>query len=132
MPRRKIREYTAKNLIRNNITRFNPKFDYRSYPLHLVTYDSNFRKLKHDFPELTHVPLVAKPDMLFGKRGKHNLVVLNRTMDEVLSEIKSKLNTEIKIGSRSGLLTHFLVEKFIPHEEEYYFSISSERKGLHS
>ena len=33
------------------------------------------------------------------------------------------------MGGCKGLVTHFIVEPFVPHEEEYYLSITSQRLG---
>lgn len=43
--------------------------------------------------------------------------------------VTKRLGEEVTIGAVKGKLTHFLVEKFLPHKEEYYLSIVSARQG---
>ena len=69
--------------------------------------------------------------MLFGKRGKNNLVLFKDqkpgdvSLDKAASWIdeKTKCETTLLTGQH-GTLTHFIVEPFTPHsqEEEYYIS----------
>jgi hypothetical protein len=61
--------------------------------------------------------------------GKHNLVVLNKSFDEILAEVAKRLGDVVNIGGVSGALTHFVIEEFLPHEEEYYISVTSTREG---
>ncbi|MFX1380527.1 MAG: ATP citrate lyase citrate-binding domain-containing protein, partial [Promethearchaeota archaeon] len=71
--------------------------------------------------------VVVKPDQLFGKRGKAKLILLDAVFNEVKKFCKENLNKEFTIGNVKGQLTRLLVEPFIPHEKEYYVSITSER-----
>ncbi|MBU1240192.1 ATPase, partial [Myxococcota bacterium] len=57
----------------------------------------------------------------------NNLLKLDATWEEAKAWIKEKMAGETTIGSISGKLTHFLVEPFIPHKEEYYIAIRSFR-----
>ncbi|KAL5666480.1 hypothetical protein ACJX0J_026588, partial [Zea mays] len=56
----------------------------------------------------------ARPDMLFGKPEKSDLVALNLDFDQVKEFIKERLG----------------IEPFVPHDQEYYLSIISERLGI--
>eukprot|EP00871_Galdieria_phlegrea_P000481 jgi/Galph1/1433/GphlegSOOS_G122.1 len=51
--------------------------------------------------------LVVKPDMLFGKRGKSNLVKLDLSLTEASSFIESHLGTELEIEGVKGRLNCF-------------------------
>jgi ATP-citrate lyase beta-subunit len=85
--------------------------------------------------------LVAKPDMLFGKRGKNDLVLFKDakpgdvTLEKAVSWIDEKSSSKQSVyfsfdgdtpaGEPSvDMLTHFIVEPFTPHSqaEEYYIS----------
>ncbi len=89
---------------------------------------------QHGFEWLKQEPLVAKPDMLFGKRGKNDLVLFKTnkpgdvTLDEAAKWIDEKMshNTTLLSGQH-GMLTHFVVEPFTPHtqEQEYYISATT-------
>jgi len=70
---------------------------------------------------------VVKPDMLFGKRGKNNLVLLNATFQEAQRFIAERLNKSVSIGGLQGEVTHFIIEPFVPHHDEYYLSITCDR-----
>ncbi|XP_066386008.1 ATP-citrate synthase alpha chain protein 3-like [Miscanthus floridulus] len=73
--------------------------------------------------------LVVKPDMLFGKRGKSGLVALNLDLAQVRQFVKERLGVEVEMGGCKAPITTFIVEPFVPHDQEYYLSIGSERLG---
>jgi succinyl-CoA synthetase beta subunit len=72
---------------------------------------------------------VAKPDQLFGKRGKHGLLYVNKNLAEVKEWIGARMNVQTDVGKISDTLTHFLIEPFVPHDEEYYVAIKSTVTG---
>jgi len=127
MARRKIREYDSKRLIAANLAQMSggkAKYDFRCVQ---ISPDTDVEKLPEKNPWLGKARLVAKPDMLFGKRGKSNLLLLDASWDDVKRFVKERMNKEVEVGKIKGVVTHFIVEPFIPHKEEYYFSIIPER-----
>ncbi len=92
-----------------------------------VTPDTDMDLLAKQHPWLLTKKLVAKPDQLFTKKGKNNLVLLNADYAAVKKFIKEHMGKETEIGGTKGKLTHFIVEPFIPHDGEYFFAILSER-----
>jgi ATP-citrate lyase beta-subunit len=72
---------------------------------------------------------VVKPDQLFGKRGKHGLIKANVTFDEVKKWLKEKMNKDTTVGKVTDKLTHFLIEPYVPHKDEYYIAIKTNRNG---
>ena len=44
--------------------------------------------------------LVAKPDQLVKRRGKHGLVAINKTLKEALEWIKSKEKTSVNFEKK--------------------------------
>jgi succinyl-CoA synthetase beta subunit len=54
----------------------------------------------HATPGPTQVKLVVKPDMLFGQRGKNDLVGLNLTFSEAEAFIRARMNKEVGGGWR--------------------------------
>ena len=72
---------------------------------------------------------MVKPDQLFGKRGKHGLVLLNADWQDAKAWIEERMNTEVNVGETTGTLSHFLIEPFVPHpeEDEHYLAISARR-----
>jgi ATP citrate (pro-S)-lyase len=121
MARKKIREYDAKRLLGKSL-----EMEVRSLQ---VTADTDFRKLAKEHPWLNEEKLVVKPDMLFGKRGKHNLVLLNANLHKAEEFIRKRLKEDVEISGVKGPITHFILEPFVPHNDEYYFSILSKREG---
>ncbi len=118
MARKKIREYDAKQLVKENAT---VPVEVRSF---LITPEISLE----DVPDwVKQEQLVVKPDQLFGKRKKHGLVLVNATWEEAKSWVEEKRNKEVTIGKATDVLTHFLVESFVPHEKEYYIAFKSER-----
>jgi len=126
MAQKAIREFHAKKLLAKYLLEKGLDYPFKAV---LVTPDTNWKELEEANAWLKKEKLVAKPDQLFGKRGKHGLVLVNASLKEVKDWIKEKMDKEITIGKVSDKLTHFLVEPFIPHEGEYYLAITMEREG---
>ena len=123
MARKKIREYDTKRLIAQHFP--NQKIDYKAL---LVTPETSFETLPDLHPWLLQKKLVVKPDMLFGKRKKLNLVLLDADFPAVRQFIEEQRSKAITIGKATGFLTHFLIEPFIPHEKEYFVAMRAERE----
>lgn len=81
MARKKIREYDGKRLLKANIARLAGL----DLPIKVVqvTATTNAADLLSSSPWLASTKLVVKPDMLFGQRGKHDLVGLNLDFPQV-------------------------------------------------
>ena len=135
MAQRAIREYDGKKLFAKNWDKY---FAPLKYPFESVLVTSGEELLKKaeepGFEWLKNKPLVAKPDMLFGKRGKNNLVLfkVNKPGDVTLADaanwIDEKRSKEVTLLSgQKGYLTHFIVEPFTPHtqDEEYYIAATT-------
>ncbi|KAL9321940.1 hypothetical protein ACSQ67_009993 [Phaseolus vulgaris] len=127
MARKKIREYDSKRLLKEHFKRISGQ----DLPIKSaqVTESTDFSELPEKEPWLLSSKLVVKPDMLFGKRGKSGLVALNLDLAEVASFVKELLGKEAEISGCKGPITTFIVEPFIPHNEEFYLNIVSERLG---
>jgi ATP-citrate lyase beta-subunit len=128
MAQRGIREYDAKRIMARYLPEYLNDFSYKGN-IALVGPETDLDELASKSPWLKTGKLVVKPDQLFGKRGKHGLVLLDATWDEVKKFLKDKMGTEVIIGGVAGRLTNFLVEPFTPHKEEYYIAISSDYDG---
>lgn len=105
-------------------------FDKR---LVLVGPETDLADLPAQYPWLKTTKLVAKPDQLFGKRGKNNLLCVDKSFAEVKKWIGERMNKTVTIegaaGKTTGVLTHFLIEPFVPHEVEYYLAFTSGREA---
>lgn len=140
MAQKAIREFDAKSILAKHWDKYFPGFTY-AYETVMVQNGSELTKGAKEKTWLKEKTLVAKPDMLFGKRGKNGLVLFRDAkpgdvslakaaswIDEKSSEKQSVYfsfdgdtpNGEAKVD----MLTHFIVEPFTPHsqEEEYYIS----------
>eukprot|EP00741_Cyanophora_paradoxa_P004788 tig00000829_g4646.t1 len=126
MARKKIREYSAKLLLKTHLSRFSTLTLLKLRCVE-ITQESDQKKLVVDNPWLLTEKLVVKPDMLFGQRGKNNLVLLNADWPAAQAFLADRLGKEIDHNGVRGVLTNFIVEPFVPHEGEYYFSIMSTR-----
>ncbi len=131
MAQKGIREYDAKRLVAKAVPDYSDgklRLDDRSV---LVSPKTDLAALPDEHPWLTSERLVVKPDQLFGKRGKNNLLLVNATYDEAKAWIGERMNKQVTIeqttGVTTGTLTHFLIEPFVPHEEEYYLAFTSKR-----
>jgi ATP-citrate lyase beta-subunit len=105
---------------------FGKEFCYQMNSL-LVDPETDLDNLAIQHGWLVKQNLVVKPDQLFGKRGKNNLVLVDAPFEEVSDWIKERINTEVTIGAVTDKLTHFLIEEYVPHEKEYFLAIRSER-----
>ena len=134
MAQRDIREYSGKSLLRRYWNDyFGPNFKL-SLSSVLVSSSDELRSVVSKYDWLSSGSLVVKPDMLFGKRGKNNLVYLK---DKVVGDVSldlacdwidkySQKEVTLLSGER-GALTHFIVEPFRNVESKsYYIALSSE------
>ena len=140
MAQKAIREYDAKTILAKHWDKYFPNFTY-PYQTVLVQSGDELKETASKQTWLKELPLVAKPDMLFGKRGKNGLVLykVNKpgdvTLEDAAKWIDEKRATKQKVyfdfdsdtpkgEPAEDFLTHFIVEPFTPHEqdEEYYIS----------
>ncbi|MBN1327654.1 MAG: ATPase [Candidatus Cloacimonetes bacterium] len=133
MAQKGIREYDAKRMMSKALPLFsNGKLRFETNQV-LIGPQSDLKALTAENPWLKTEKLVAKPDQLFGKRGKNNLLYVNKTWAEVQEWIAERMNKTVTIiqttGETTGRLTHFLVEKFVPHDDEYYLAITTHREN---
>ncbi len=140
MAQKAIREYDAKSILAKHWDKYFPNFTY-AYETVMVQNGSELIEEAKNKSWLGEKTLVAKPDMLFGKRGKNDLVLFKdaKPGDVVLAkaaswidekssskrEVYFSFDGDTPTGDPSvDTLTHFIVEPFTPHtqEEEYYIS----------
>ena len=133
MAQKGIREYDAKRLVAKAVGELASGEFAMDDRLVLVTPDTDITGLQAQYPWLKDTSLVCKPDQLFGKRGKNNLLFVNKSFDEVVAWITERMNKAVTIegatGQTTGVLTHFLIEPFVPHETEYYVAFTSVREA---
>jgi ATP-citrate lyase beta-subunit len=128
MAQRGIREYDAKRLLAKYIPDYIDDFAYKDEFV-IVNSDTDLNKLAVDNPWLQSKRLVVKPDQLFGKRGVHGLILLNAIWNDARKYLTDNMNKEITIGGIAGILSDFLIEPFVPHDEELYVAIKSDYEG---
>lgn len=120
MARRGIREYDTKRLLGKYLL---PGYGSE---LVLVGPGDDLMKLAEANPWLSEKQLAAKPDQLFGKRGKHGLICTNLDLSHTSDWISRKIGTSVTIDGITGALTHFLVEPFVAHDDEFYVALRTE------
>ena len=135
MAQRAIREYDGKKLFAKHWDKYFDGFHYGFKSVLVTSGDELRAKAKEEGYEwLNSEPLVAKPDMLFGKRGKNGLVLFkvekpgDVTLEDAAKWIDEKSSEDVTLLSgQSGRLTHFIVEPFTPHtqDQEYYISATT-------
>lgn len=130
MAQKGIREYEGKKILFDGLAKYIPSFKGRSARLALVRPDTDPKRLVKDHPWLLKEKLVAKPDQLFGKRGKHGLLSLNKDWKDTWAWIAERMNRTVTVGKTTGELNTFLIEPFTPHSEdseEFYVAIKAFR-----
>ncbi len=90
---------------------------------------SDWDQLKRENPWLEKEKLVVKPDQLIGKRGKQGLILLNADFKAVKEWVLERMGKPMTLGKVTGVLTHFVIEPFLPQRVEYYVAIKSDRSG---
>jgi ATP-citrate lyase beta-subunit len=128
MAHRGIREYDGKRMLFTSLAPVLPALRARAAQLALVTPQTKPEELLAQHPWLKTCRLVAKPDQLFGKRGKHGLVCLDADWKKAWDWICERMHKTVTVGKTTGELTHFLIEPFTPHrpDEEIYVAIKTE------
>ena len=140
MAQKAIREYDAKSILAKHWDKYFPDFTY-AYETVLVQNGAELKEAAKEKSWLNEKPLVAKPDMLFGKRGKNGLVLFKDqkpgdvSLEKAASWIDEKSSDKQNVyfsfdgdtptgEPKVDYLTHFIVEPFTPHDqsEEYYIS----------
>ncbi|MFT7861099.1 MAG: ATP citrate lyase citrate-binding domain-containing protein [Sulfurimonas sp.] len=140
MAQKAIREYDAKSILAKHWNKYFPDFTY-AYETVMVQNGTELNDAAKEKAWLNEKPLVAKPDMLFGKRGKNGLVLFKDAKPGDVSLAKAASWIDEKAGDKQSVyfsfdgdtptgepkvdyLTHFVVEPFTPHDqsEEYYIS----------
>jgi len=129
MAQKGIREFHGKRMLGENLVKFFGKDYGYEGKVFLVDEDTDWDEAVKANPWLLTTPLVAKPDQLFGKRGKHGLLFVNKNLDEVKAWIGDRMGKATTVGKITDILTHFLVEPFVAHKEEYYVAIKSTVEG---
>ncbi len=109
-----IREFDAKNMFFSSI--------WKEYSWMQITQAADFINISDE------KKYVIKPDELFGKRGKLWLIWVKLAWDEAKNWFLEKSWKEIQIKETSWILNTFLLEEFIPHQEEYYLAIKQEKE----
>ena len=138
MSAKAIREYHGKRLLSrwiNNYTSSSTKYDVEDRAVLLTSASmrpespDSFEGLVSQYPWLSSNQLVVKPDQLIKRRGKAGLLGINKSWPEVIEWVKARMNKECKVEVVSGILDHFIVEPFVPHEQsdEYYICIQNFR-----
>ena len=129
MAQRGIREYNGKKMLAHYWANYVSKKYTFPGKIILVDPKTKIDALLKDHSWLKKEKLVVKPDQLFGKRGKHGLIMTNASFEEAKKWIKDRMNKETTVGKVTDRLTHFLIEPYIPHTAEYYIAIRSTREG---
>ncbi|MFQ5834433.1 MAG: ATP citrate lyase citrate-binding domain-containing protein [bacterium] len=129
MAQRGIREYEGKKMLARYWSEYFKGIKKYEGKLALVNPKTDMDALIKENPWLRKEKLVVKPDQLFGKREKHNLILLDATFEQAKDWIKERMNKEITIGKATDKLSHFLIQPFVPHNKEYYVAITSNRDG---
>ena len=132
MAKQAIREFDAKRMLARGLAEVSGGRFSVDPRVVLVSPDTDLDGLAQAYPWLESTRLVVKPDQLFGKRGKNNLLCLNASLEEARQWIRERMGREITItqttGRTTGTLTHFLIEPFVPHGREYYIAITTARE----
>lgn len=131
MAQRAIRECDGKKML----ARWGGKQSKSLYVLEdrfvSVSPDVSLDTLPDMYPWLREQKLVVKPDQLIKRRGKGGLVLLNASWQDTKDWINDRMGKEIIVEHVTGVLDHFIIEPFVPHnnQEEYYIAIRSVRDG---
>lgn len=125
-----IREYHGKQMIYRNLANSgNPYRGVLITPDHQINVSETWERICEEHAWLRAEKLVVKPDQLIKRRGKAGLIKVNCDFEECKQWICERMNKEMVLENVTGVLTHFVIEPFLPHraDEEYYVCIQSHR-----
>jgi ATP citrate (pro-S)-lyase len=132
MSAKAVREYHGKLLTSRWLNNYSGEttYDLEDRCL-LIGPETNMSTLADANPWLKETNLVCKPDQLIKRRGKAGLLGINKTWEEAQAWITERRNKEMQVEVVSGILDHFIVEPFVPHEQsdEYYICLQSYRNN---
>jgi ATP citrate (pro-S)-lyase len=131
MAQKAIREADGKNMIARLLKEYtNGAYTIENKFLSIGP-QTDLKKLPSTYKGLAKEKLVVKPDQLIKRRGKNKLLLLNTDWKEAEKWIKERMSKPVTVGTVTGILDHFIVEPFVPHNEndEYYLAILSQREG---
>lgn len=125
MSAKAISEADGKSLL----TKCLPNCSYVKNKFAVVVNGSNWDEILKRNPWISTERLVVKPDQLIKRRGKLGLIHVNATAEQAREWIAERMGKEIKVGTASGLLKRFIIEPFVPHQqnEEFYLCIYAQR-----
>lgn len=126
MAQKNIYEFDAKKLIASELPKYYPKFEYHN-KIAIIETGTDINQVIAENSWMKTEKLVIKPDQLFGKRGKANLILLDANIEQVKEFCYEKLGKVSLISGIKGEISRLLVEPFIAHEKEYYLSITTDR-----
>jgi len=134
MSAKAVREYHGKKLIARHValeSQGRHVLDDRSV---LITPQTDLEALVAAEPWLLTAEhrLVVKPDQLIKRRGKAGLVGIKLDWKATQQWMAQRMQQEIQVEHVTGTLDHFIVEPFVPHDQdtdEYYICIQSDREG---
>lgn len=103
--------------------------NYTKNKFAVVVHDTDWEVTLKENPWLETEKLVVKPDQLIKRRGKLGLIKVNVDLQQAKQWINERMGKEIQIGAATGLLKRFIVEPFVPHQqnEEFYVCIYAQR-----
>eukprot|EP01024_Parvocaulis_polyphysoides_P004122 TRINITY_DN1104_c1_g2_i1.p2 TRINITY_DN1104_c1_g2~~TRINITY_DN1104_c1_g2_i1.p2 ORF type:complete len:125 (-),score=6.84 TRINITY_DN1104_c1_g2_i1:110-484(-) len=108
MARKKIREYDSKRLLKEHYGRLlGVQLPIDSVQ---VNQSTDFVELIDQYGWMRSTKLVVKPDMLFGQRGKNDLLGLSLSFPEAENFIKERMNRQVEVKGCKGLVNTFLIE----------------------
>ena len=131
MAQKAIREADGKRMIARLLKEYTNEKYTIDEKFVTVGPQTDLKKLPTTYKWLMKEKLVVKPDQLIKRRGKSKLLLLNVDWKEAEKWIKQHMSKPVTVGTVTGILDHFIVEPFVPHNEndEYYLAILSRRDG---
>ena len=131
MAQKAIREADGKNMIAHLLKEYTNGAYTIENKFISIGPQTDLKKLPTTYKWLAKEKLVVKPDQLIKRRGKSKLLLLNTDWKDAEKWIKERMSKPVTIGTVTGILDHFIVEPFVPHDEndEYYLAILSQREG---
>jgi ATP citrate (pro-S)-lyase len=131
MAHKPIREADAKSMLARLLKDYTPRKCTIQDRFISVGPDTDLKTLPEKYAWLNEKKLVVKPDQRFKRRGKNNLILLNASWPNAREWIQERIGKPITVGNVTGILTHFIVEPFVPHlpEDEYYLAITTSKES---
>jgi len=129
MSAKAVDEFTGKQILYRNLPQELPIENKDK--LTRVDEKTEWPLLSKENKWLSDQSCIIKPDQLIKRRGKLGLIAIDKSIESAKLWFDKHLNKKVSVGKTEGILTKFILEPFVAHNEneELYVCMYSQRSA---